>query len=176
MEGRGRGRVGKEGLSLEGRVLQCNGGGRGDPPKRSWGQTHIWGLSSVCVCVCVDLWETCFYASWCHEHPLNSLDLWKSNPRNDAVQSFSAQMCRSSEKVLSTRSTCKPLVRLGCLKRYVCSHEARYAIRVLRHFRGGGWTLLFEQRLCDKFQLLRQDGPRKKKKKKSCFDTPTHAH
>ena len=44
--GRGWGRVLREGLGLEGRVLQLHGGEGGDPPKGSWGQTHIWGLSS----------------------------------------------------------------------------------------------------------------------------------
>ena len=42
--GRGR-RRGKEGLWLEGKGPPVpNGGDRGDPPKGSWGQTHIWGL------------------------------------------------------------------------------------------------------------------------------------
>ena len=45
--GRGREVVGREGPWLEGRILQSQwGDGGGDPPKGSWGQTHIWGLSS----------------------------------------------------------------------------------------------------------------------------------
>ena len=43
--GRGRERAGREGLWLEGRVLQLQlGMGGGDPPNTSWGQTHIWGF------------------------------------------------------------------------------------------------------------------------------------
>ena len=42
--GRGREREGREGLWLEGRVLQLQWGMGGDPPNTSWGQTHIWGL------------------------------------------------------------------------------------------------------------------------------------
>ena len=40
--GRGRERAGREGLWVEGRVLQLQWG-MGDPPNTSWGQTHIWG-------------------------------------------------------------------------------------------------------------------------------------
>ena len=42
--GRGRERAGREGLWLEGRVLQLQWGLGGDPPSTSWDQTHIWGL------------------------------------------------------------------------------------------------------------------------------------
>ena len=43
--GKKGGRVGREGLWLEGRVLHSQWGFGGDLPKGSWGQTHIWGLS-----------------------------------------------------------------------------------------------------------------------------------
>ena len=39
------GRVVREGLRLEGRVLQLPW--RGHPPKGSWGQTHIWGALNL---------------------------------------------------------------------------------------------------------------------------------
>ena len=42
--GRGKERAGREGVWLEGRVLQLQWGDVGDPPNTSWGQTHIWGL------------------------------------------------------------------------------------------------------------------------------------
>ena len=47
--GKREGRVGRKGLWLEGRVLQLQWGWE-DPPKGSWGQTHIWGLSTRLVC------------------------------------------------------------------------------------------------------------------------------
>ena len=42
--GRRKERAGREGVWLEGRVLQLEWGMGGDPPNTSWGQTHIWGL------------------------------------------------------------------------------------------------------------------------------------
>ena len=35
--------VGREGLWLKGKVLQCNGQEGGGRPKHTWDQTHIWG-------------------------------------------------------------------------------------------------------------------------------------
>ena len=47
IQGRQRERVGREGLWLEGRVLQLQWGDGGDLPKGSLGRTHIWGLSNL---------------------------------------------------------------------------------------------------------------------------------
>ena len=44
--GKRDGEGGREGLWLEGRVLQLQGRAGGDLPKGSWGRTHIWGSRS----------------------------------------------------------------------------------------------------------------------------------
>ena len=66
--GRGRERAGREGLWLEGRVLQLQWGMGGDPPNTSWGQTHIWGLPETgCIYVAVNDshgYSTSLVCSW----------------------------------------------------------------------------------------------------------------
>ena len=48
-------RAGREGVRLEGRSSNYNGGWVGGPPSTSWGQTHIWGLPIICsrICTCL---------------------------------------------------------------------------------------------------------------------------
>ena len=45
--GRGRGRVGREGLWLEGKDPPVQWGGGGDRLKGNWGRTHVWGFSKL---------------------------------------------------------------------------------------------------------------------------------
>ena len=63
MGGRGKEQAGREGLWLEGRVLQLQWGMGGEPPNTSCGQTHIWGPPTT-VLVSFQNWHPVWNGAW----------------------------------------------------------------------------------------------------------------